>query len=85
MSPWPGAFTTARGKTVKVHATQVVDGERAGAAPGTVILADKSRVLVACGAASVELSTVQLEGKKAMKGADWAIGRGVAEGDVLGC
>jgi len=45
---------------------------------------DKSRVLVACGQGCVELSSVQPEGKRAMKGSDWAMGRGVAEGDILG-
>jgi methionyl-tRNA formyltransferase len=84
MSPWPGASTLCRGKVVKVHATRVVDGERVGDKPGLVIVADKSRVLVACGKGCVELSSVQLEGKKAMKGSDWAMGRGVVEGDVLG-
>jgi methionyl-tRNA formyltransferase len=84
MSPWPGAFTTCRGRTVKVHASTVIDGERAGTAAGTVVVADKSRVLVACGAGSLELMTVQPEGKRPMKGAEWAMGRGVAEGDVLG-
>ena len=84
MSPWPGATTLCRGKVVKLHATRVVDGERPGAAAGTVLVADKSRVLVACGQGCVELSRVQPEGKRAMKGSDWAMGRGVAEGDVLG-
>lgn len=85
MSPWPGASTTARGKTLKVHATRVVQGTRAAAtAAGTVILADKSHVLVACGEGILELASVQPEGKRAMKGSDWAMGRGVAEGDVLG-
>ncbi len=84
MSPWPGASTLRQGKVVKVHAARVVDGERVGDTPGLVVVADKSRVLVACGRGCVELSLVQLEGKKAMKGADWAMGRGVVEGDVLG-
>jgi methionyl-tRNA formyltransferase len=84
MSPWPGATTTARGKTLKVHATRVVDAARAGTEPGAVIVADKSRVLVACGEGCVDLASVQLEGKRAMKGSEWAMGRGVAEGDVLG-
>jgi methionyl-tRNA formyltransferase len=84
MSPWPGASTLRRGKVVKVHAARVVDGERVGDKPGLVVVADKSRVLVACGRGCVELSSVQPEGKKAMKGADWAMGRGVVEGDVLG-
>ncbi len=85
MSPWPGASTRLRGKTVKVLATRVVEGSREGAGPGAVLVADKSRVLVACGAGgSVELSRVQLEGKRAIAGAEWAMGRGVAEGDALG-
>jgi methionyl-tRNA formyltransferase len=87
MSPWPGAFTTSRGRTVKVHATSVVDAGRVGGerpSPGEVLIADKSRVLVACGEGCVQLERVQPEGKKAIRGSDWAIGRGVAEGDVLG-
>jgi methionyl-tRNA formyltransferase len=84
MSPWPGAFTTARGKTLKVHATRVVDGTAHGASAGRVVVADKSRVLVACGDGCAELVRVQPEGKRTMTGAEWAMGRGVADGDVLG-
>ena len=84
MSPWPGAFTSARGKTLKVRATRVVNGTAAGVVAGQVLVADKSRVLVACGQASVELVTVQPEGKRAISGAEWVMGRGIAEGDVLG-
>ena len=83
MRPWPGAFTTARGKVVKIHVTHVVDGAAPGARPGQVIVADKSRVLVACSEQSLELAQVQPEGKRAMTGAEWAMGRGVASGDVL--
>jgi methionyl-tRNA formyltransferase len=84
MNPWPGAFTTARGRTMKVHASHVVDGHREAARPGEVVLADKTRVLVACGEGTVELVTVQPEGKRAMRASEWAMGRGTAEGDVLG-
>jgi methionyl-tRNA formyltransferase len=84
MSPWPGAFTSARGKTLKVRATCVVNGTAEGAAPGQVVVADKSRVMVACGQGCVELVTVQPEGKRAITGAEWVMGRGIAEGDVLG-
>jgi len=84
MRPWPGAFTTAHGKVVKVHATRVIDGAAPGARPGQVLVADKTRVLVACSDRSVELSQVQPEGKRTMTGAEWAMGRGVADGDVLG-
>lgn len=85
MTPWPGAFTTSRGKTLKVHTTHVTDvPSGAKAAPGTVVLADKTRVVVACGERGVELQRVQLEGKKAISAGDWFVGRGVVEGDKLG-
>jgi methionyl-tRNA formyltransferase len=85
MSPWPGAFTTARGRPLKVHATRVVASARPASSPGHVLLADKSRVLVASGHdGTVELVTVQPEGKRAIRAAEWVMGRGVAEGDILG-
>ena len=87
MIPWPGAVTTARGKTLKVHATRVIDVPQhvnASTAPGTVVFADKSRVVVACGERGVELTRVQLEGKKPIGAGDWFLGRGIAEGDKLG-
>jgi methionyl-tRNA formyltransferase len=83
MSPWPGAFTRARGKIVKVHETRVSDAAKSGAAPGEVILADKTGVIVACKTGSIELLRVQLEGKKPVRGTEWEGGRGVAEGDLL--
>jgi methionyl-tRNA formyltransferase len=84
MNPWPGASTVHHEKPVKVHLTRVAEHARAGATPGTVIFADKAHVVVACGQGAVELITVQLEGKKAVRATDWFLGRGVAEEDVLG-
>jgi methionyl-tRNA formyltransferase len=84
MMPWPGAFTTARGKTLKVLATRVTDVPQGKAEPGTVVFADKTRVVVACGERGVELARIQLEGKKAIAAGDWFLGRGIADGDRLG-
>jgi len=84
LNPWPGGFTTLRGRVVKVHATRVLDARDARAAAGQVLVADKSRVLVACGGGSLELVVVQPEGRRAMRANEWAAGRGVAAGDVLG-
>ncbi|MDP9037505.1 MAG: methionyl-tRNA formyltransferase [Myxococcota bacterium] len=84
MNPWPGAFTIARGRRLKVHSTRVIAGGRPAARPGEVVIADKSRVIVACGEGSVLLSTVQPEGRRAFAAPEWVAGRGVEEGDVLG-
>lgn len=87
MSPWPGAATRNKGKVVKLHSTRIASELAAAASdasPGTVIFADKTRVLVACGEGVVELGRVQLEGKKPVTGAEWVLGRGVMAGDLLG-
>jgi methionyl-tRNA formyltransferase len=89
MSPWPGAYTRLMGegaaKIVKVHATARTDVRPQGAAPGEVVIADKSHVLVACGAGeAIALTRVQLEGKKPVTAAEWVNGRGVKTGDTLG-
>ncbi len=84
MNPWPTSFTFVRGKRVIVHRTKKVDGGIGRpAAPGEIVLADKTRVVVACGSGLVSLERVQLEGRKPITGAEWFLGRGVAEGDVL--
>jgi methionyl-tRNA formyltransferase len=82
MSPWPGAFTTLREKKVKILATNVAAAAPPGRA-GEVVLADKAHLVVSCGEGAVELVTVQLEGKRAVRGVEWVMGRGVEEGDVL--
>jgi methionyl-tRNA formyltransferase len=90
MNPWPGAFTTAHARSLKVHATRVLretGAPPAGATPappGVVVLADKTMLVVACGAGLVELESVQPEGKRAMRATEWLAGRGIHEGDRLG-
>ena len=88
MSPWPGAFTRAHGKIVKVHSTRIpaeIDGSsQKQADPGKVVFADKVRVIVACGSGMLELGRVQLEGKKAILATEWHLGRGIAAGEILG-
>jgi methionyl-tRNA formyltransferase len=85
MRPWPGAYTSGRGGIVGVHATRVIDGVRPTSPPGAVVVADKARVIVACGHESfLELVTVQPRGRRAVRATEWVMGRGVTEGDILG-
>jgi methionyl-tRNA formyltransferase len=88
MSPWPGAFTRLSGKLVKVltTATSGVTPPLA-ASPGDIVLADKSRVVVACGRErreAIDLVRIQLEGKKPVTAGEWVGGRGVKLGNRLG-
>ena len=86
MNPWPGAFTWLPSpdgpRKLKVFAC--IQHRKSGAAPGTVVHADKHGLLVAAGQGGVLLREVQLEGKKRMAARDFLLGTLVAPGTVLG-
>jgi len=83
MSPWPGAFTSAGGKMLKVLETRLADGS-ADAAPGTIVVAKQDRIEVACSEGRIAILRAQLEGKKPLAARDLVSGRTLAEGMVLG-
>lgn len=83
MTSWPGAFTHAGGKVLKVLATQR-GSEVHSAVPGTVIAADKRGIEIACGRGTLHLLRAQLEGKKALGAPELVSGRAVTPGLVLG-
>ena len=81
--PWPGAFTTLRGKKLIVHAMHVGD-DGLSAAPGTLHL-DDAHMRVACGdGSSIVLGEVQMEGKKRMTASEFLRGFQLRNGEVLG-
>lgn len=83
MTSWPGAFTTAQGKTLKVLSTHVGQGA-SKAAPGTVVLASKLGIEVACGEGTLAITRAQVEGRKPLSAGDLVAGRAITEGMVLG-
>ncbi len=81
--PWPGAFTTLRGKKLIVHAMHIADAIT-DTIPGTLTL-HESTMLVACGAnTAVVLDEVQAEGKKRMGAAEFLRGYQLRSGERLG-
>lgn len=82
--PWPGAFCLLDGKKMIVHRMSVAGDTRAKASPGEV-RSEGQRLLVACaGGTWLELTEVQLEGKKRMTAAEFARGMHLASGARLG-
>ena len=78
--PWPGAYTTFRGKILHILAAQPV--ERAAAAAEVIV--ENGYLFVGCGAGALELVDVQLEGKKRMPAADFVHGYQPRNGEKLG-
>ena len=89
-NPVPGAHTALGGTRLKVHRASVPrhepgpddDGTRV-ADPGTIVVLDDGRPVVACGTARLRLDEVQPAGKPRMDGAAFARGRALV-GERLG-
>ena len=78
--PWPGAWTTMRGKKLIVHRMAVVSGY---AEPGVGRVEDE-RMMVGCSEGVLEFLEVQMEGKKQMTAAEFLRGHQVKSGERVG-
>jgi len=83
LSPWPGAFTALAGRRIKVHVTRVIEREGEHAAPGSVVSADGSGIVIACGKGLVRIDELQAEGKKKMNASVFLAGHPIHAGDRL--
>jgi len=82
MNPWPGAATKLpNGTDLFVWRASVADGP--AAAPGTILEASK-RLLVSTGERALELTEVQLPGKRPLPAADFLRGARLEAGATLG-
>jgi len=79
--PWPGAFTTFRGKNLNVWEAQPLEQK---AEPGALGIED-NHLVVGCGdRTSLELLVVQPEGKRRMTACDFVRGYRPRSGEHLG-
>ncbi|OQY15986.1 MAG: methionyl-tRNA formyltransferase [Desulfobacteraceae bacterium 4572_35.1] len=80
LDPWPGAYTSLDGATLKIFDTRLSDEH---AQPGTVIKADAEGIVVGCGKGALKINALQLPGKKRLCAADFLRGRALAVGTQL--
>jgi len=82
--PWPGAFTTLRGKKIIVHRMHPV-ATPTHIPPGTLHIHENGTLLAGCGEnTTLSLDELQLEGKRRMPAADFLRGNQLHTGDLLG-
>ena len=90
-APWPGAYTTFRGRTCQIWAEPAskaglvgMPSGVGGGAPGT-LLGEENGLFVWCGDATVLcVSIVKLEGRKRVKATDFANGARLKSGERFG-
>jgi methionyl-tRNA formyltransferase len=72
-TPWPGLFTFLRDERVKILAAGLGPGGR-GEAPGTFWMEEGKLLAAAAEGTSLELRLLQREGRKPVRGPDFALG-----------
>lgn len=82
LNPWPSAYTSWNGKTLKIWDADVLKEEYPGAC-GEVVKADRSSVLVKTGKGALSLKVLQPEGKKRMEIEAFLRGYPMAAGTIL--
>ena len=74
LTPWPSAYTSLQGKTLKIWKASVEEGALGIQPPGTIMEVGKVAWKVQTGQGLLVLEEVQLEGKKRMAAADFLRG-----------
>lgn len=82
LNPWPSAYTSLDGKTMKIWSADVSDQEY-GVCPGTVAEVTKDSLIIQTGKGSLSVKEMQLEGKKRMDITAFLRGYSVPKGTVL--
>ena len=83
MNPWPSAYTSLDGKTMKVWEADVLDAQ-SKEEPGTIVEVTKKEIIVATGSNDLALHEIQLAGKKRMQVQAFLLGYQVEAGTKLG-
>jgi methionyl-tRNA formyltransferase len=85
LQPWPGAYTTFHGQTLRIWKSKPLARQHAGQKPGgrAEALAPQG-LLITCADGLLELLEVQLEGRKRMSAADFVNGQRLAQNEILG-
>jgi len=81
LDPWPGAYTTFKGKTLKVFGGRPGPGR---GRPGQILTVDQGLLHVAAGQGSLALAELQLEGKRRLSAPEFWRGQRLSQADFFG-
>ena len=80
MNPFPCAYTSVNQKKLKIYKTKMCN---TNGKTGSV-LCSENKLIIGCGSGSIEITELQMEGKKRMNTTDFLRGYTIEEGTILG-
>jgi methionyl-tRNA formyltransferase len=81
--PWPGAYTSFRGKKLIAHAMKVVEAVK-GLAAGEMMVRERALYVGCANGTALRLDELQIEGKKRMPVGEFLRGYKIETGEKLG-
>ena len=81
LQPWPGAFTSYKGKMLKI--LEASPDASVGAGPGSIVDISKEGFIIACGQGGLLVKSVHLEAGKVMSAHDFLQGYRLTLGEGL--
>ena len=83
LNPWPSAYTSYSGKTLKIWKAEVMDKDYDGSY-GQIVDKTKKAIIIKTGQGALAITELQLEGKKRMTTEAFLCGAGFELGEILG-
>ena len=83
LNPWPSAYTSYSGKTLKIWKAEVMDKDYDGSY-GQIVDKTKKAIIIKTGQGALAITELQLEGKKRMTTEAFLCGAGFDLGEILG-
>lgn len=83
LAPKPGAWTTIRGKRLRILEARPEEDGRGTSAPGTFAMSREGTPLVRTGNGLLALCSVQMEGRKIQPASEWWRGLRAGDGECL--
>jgi methionyl-tRNA formyltransferase len=82
LNPFPGAFTFWNNQRVRIHRTQlIIEKENSASAENGLLSIQNDRLLISCSDGFLEITELQLEGKKRMPSSDFLRGQQIGKGE----
>jgi methionyl-tRNA formyltransferase len=83
LDPWPGAFTTLKGKEIKLFSSTVISEERLNTKPGRVLGHAEGELEVETSNGAVQIRELQLPGRKRLAASEFLRGFSLDKGTIL--
>ncbi len=83
VNPWPSAYTTYEGSTMKVWKTEVLN-ETSDKEPGTILKVDKDGIRISTKDNVVLVKEIQMPGKKRVLVSEYIKGNNINTNTILG-